>query len=398
MAYHMDFQRHNEEVRALWAGYREGKPTRVPVQWHMNSRMWLLNPRLNTKGYTFQDYYRRPEVALEVELEFTKWRRTEVMEDTHKGLPEKWHVNMCGQNVLGAGWLGSKIVFRENAVPHVEPGLLAEKDALKDAEIPDVRARDMRYAWEFRDYCLDQIKKGYEFEGRPLAGVGYPGVEPPMTLAYLLRGSTQFLIDLCEDADYFRRLMTYATDAYLTFTRKVHEWQGVKEKPRQGGFSDDAIELISVAHFNEFVYPHHKRVLDALYDGGPFCYHLCGRAQHQFRNLRDRLNVWAFDTGFPTDLGKARKELGPAVTLWGNIHVATLQYGTKDEITDAVRKILDSGVMHGGRFVFGDGNNVAERTPEENLNHCYEVVKDLGAYRQDQYVEHLEPKYYPYAG
>ncbi|NOZ23096.1 MAG: hypothetical protein GXP25_18640 [Planctomycetes bacterium] len=394
----MDFERHNDEVRELWAGYREGRPKRVPVRWHMNSRMWLLNPKLNTKGYTFEDYYQRPDVALEVELGFMKWRALEVMEDSRKGLPDKWHVNMCGQNVLGAGWLGSKIVYRENAVPHVEPDLLAEKDALKDAEIPDIRARSLKYVWDFRDYCLELIDKGFEFEGRPLAGVGYPGAEPPMTMAYLLRGPTQLLIDMVDDPDYFHRLLTYATDARLALMQKVQELQGITEKPKQGGLGDDAIEMISIEQFNEFVYPHHKRILDTLFDGGPFCYHLCGRAQHQFKNLRDRLNVWAFDTGFPTDLGTAREELGPGVTLWGNIHVATLQYGTKDEIAAATKDILEGGVMHGGRFVFGDGNNVSERTPEENLNHCYEVVKELGTYCEDQYVEGLEPKFYPYAG
>jgi len=394
----MDFEKHNEEVHELWAGYRQGRPARVPVLWHMNSRMWLLNPQLNTKGYTFEDYYGNPAVALEVELQYNKWRRLEVMEDAEKGLPDSWHVSMCGQNVLGAGWLGSKIIYRENAVPHVEPDLLATKEALADADIPDVRARAMRSAWEFRDYCLDQIAKGYEFEGRPLAGVGWPGVEPPLTMAYLLRGPNELLIDLYEDPEYFRALLQYTTDAYLAFRKKVLELQGISEKPKHGGCGDDAIELISVEQFNEFVYPHHKRILDTLFDGGPHCYHLCGRAQHQFKNLRDRLNVWAFDTGFPTDLGKAREELGPGVTLWGNIHVATLQYGTKDDITAAVRKILDSGVMRGGRFIFGDGNNVAERTPVENLNHCYRVVKELGTYSEKLYIEDLEPEYYPYAG
>jgi hypothetical protein len=305
---------------------------------------------------------------------------------------------MCGQNVLGAGWLGSRIVYRENAVPHVEPGLLAKKEALKNAAIPDVRARDMRYAWEFRDYCLDLVKKGYEFEGRPLAGVGYPGVEPPMTMAYLLRGASELLLDMMDDPDYFHALLDYTSRAYIAFQQKVRELQGAKEKPRLGALGDDAIELISVRQFNEFVHPHHKRILDTLFGGGPHCYHLCGRAQHHFRNLRDRLNVWAFDTGFPTDLGAARRELGPGVTLWGNIHVTTLQYGTKDEIAEAARTILASGVMYGGRFVFGDGNNVSERTPEESLNHCYQVVKELGRYREDQYVEGLTPVYYAYAG
>jgi uroporphyrinogen-III decarboxylase len=240
-----DYERHNEEVKQLWSAYRAGRPARVPVVFHINSRIWLLNPALNTRGYTFKDYFERPEVALETELQFQKWRRLELMEDMQKGLPAKWHIGMCGQNLMGGGWLGSEIVFRDGVVPHSA--------------------------------------------------------------------------------------------------------------------------------------------------------HLCGRAQHHLANLREKLNVWAFDTGFPTDLALARRQLGPAVTLWGNIHVHNLQCGTKQSLEAEVRRLLASGVMYGGRFILGDGNNVAEGTPLENLNYVCELAKRYGRYTEDQYVPDLKPAFYAYA-
>jgi uroporphyrinogen-III decarboxylase len=402
-----DYLEHNEDVKKLWAGYRAGRPTRVPVVFHINSRVWLLNPQLNTKGYTFKDYYERPEVALETELHFQKWRRLEVMEDVPKGLPEKWHVAMCGQNVVGGGWLGSEVVYRDASVPHVKPLLAEKKELLYQMEQPDVRANFMRYAWAFYEYGQEKIREGYEFEGRPLAGVAFPGMEPPFCLAYVLRGATELLIDMYEDPDYFHRLMNFVTEAYLRHQRAMREVQKVTKKPQHAGIGDDPIEMISVADYNARVLPYHKRVLDETCapagggsasggGSGPHFAHLCGRAQHHFANLREKLNVWGFDTGFPTDLAKARRELGPAVTLWGNIHVSNLMSGTMASIAKEVKELLSSGVMHGGRFILGDGNNVAEGTPVENLNYIYELAKLYGQYREDQYIPDLKPLFYPY--
>ena len=392
-----DYSRHNEEVRRLWAGYRAGRPERVPVVFHMNSRVWLLNPALNTKGYTCKDYYERPEVALETELNFQKWRRLEVMEDTAKGLPEKWPVTMCGHNVMGGGWLGSEVVFRDGLVPHVKPLLSDKKEMLYELKQPDIRANFTKCAWAYYDFCLEKIRQGYEFEGRPLAVPGGPSVEPPFCLAYVLRGPTEVLIDMYEDPDYFHRLMNFVTEAYLRHHRAMNEINKVTKKPQHIGIGDDPIEMISVADYNAHVLPYHKRIVDETAGPGPHVAHLCGRAQHHFANLREKLNVWAFDTGFPTDLARARKELGAAVTLWGNIHVHNLQCGTQETIEAEVRRLLASGVMHGGRFVLGDGNNVSEGTPVENLNLVYEIAKQYGRYTEEQYVLDLKPAFYAYA-
>ena len=177
----------------------------------------------------------------------------------------------------------------------------------------------------------------------------------------------------------------------------MNELYKVTKRPQSAGIGDDPIEMMSVADYNTHILPYHRRILDETAGDGPHSAHLCGRAQHHFANLRERLNVWAFDTGFPTDLALARKQLGPGVTLWGNIHVHNLQCGTKEAIEAEVRRLLASGVMHGGRFILGDGNNVSEGTPVENLNFVYELVKRYGAYSEDQYVPDLKPAFYAYA-
>ncbi len=267
--------------------------------------------------------------------------------------------------MMGGGWLGSEVVYRDGVAPHVKPLLAEHKERLYEMEQPDLRANFLKHAWAFDDYCREKIRQGYEFEGRPLAGVGGFGVEPPFCLAYVLRGATQALIDMCEDPDYFHRLMDFVTEAHLRHRRYVNAVQNAPAKSRHASVGDDPIEMISVADYNTYVYPYHKRVMDELAGEGPHFAHLCGRAQHHFANLRERFNVWGFDTGFPTDLGRARRELGPGATFWGNIHVHNLKCGTKESIEREARSARhpphvgrEPGTF-GGRFVLGDGNNVA---------------------------------------
>ena len=115
-------------------------------------------------------------------------------------------------------------------------------------------------------------------------------------------------------------------------------------------------------------------------------------------NYRDRLNCRAFDLGFPIDLGKARADLGPAVTLWGIVHVGALAANQRDAVEADVRRILASGVKQGGRFILGDGNNVAPGTSAETLNHVYRLVEQVGTYSLDEYEDIDEPLCGAYVG
>jgi uroporphyrinogen-III decarboxylase len=66
--------------------------------------------------------------------------------------------------------------------------------------------------------------------------------------------------------------------------------------------------------------------------------------------------------------------------LHGNLHPMVLRDGPVSLIRQKTAAILGSGVMEGGRYVFGEGNNVAPGTPVEHFQAAYETVKAVGAY------------------
>lgn len=77
----IDFSSHNREVEEVWSAYYSGKPIRVPIYFNMNPRMILLDPKLNSDGFTFKDYFESPEIMAKVQLKFRRWVRFNVPQD-----------------------------------------------------------------------------------------------------------------------------------------------------------------------------------------------------------------------------------------------------------------------------------------------------------------------------
>jgi len=60
--------------------------------------------------------------------------------------------------------------------------------------------------------------------------------------------------------------------------------------------------------------------------------------------------------------------------------VELLRTGTPEQVRAETRRILDSGVMAGGKFVLREGNNLAPGTPEENVAAMYAACREFGGY------------------
>jgi uroporphyrinogen-III decarboxylase len=144
--------------------------------------------------------------------------------------------------------------------------------------------------------------------------------------------------------------------------------------------ADDAIQMLSPRHYAEFVLPQHQRLVAEFGCEGPNGMHLCGAATQHFPLIRDALKVGSFDTGFPVDFAALRETLGPEVEILGGPHVELLRRGPVEAIVNETRRVLQSGVMRGGRFVLREGNNLAPGTPAANVAAMYAACKEFGRY------------------
>ncbi len=388
----VDFARHNEEVKKVWAAYYAGKPYRVPVMVAGSIRNLFDNPAINTTGYTFRDFFESPRAQIDCQLAYARWTRYNLRSDLEMGPPQAgWQMRVDFQNSYEAGWLGCPLRYFEQGVPDTVEILAEDKNKLYDLEPPDpLRGNLMGRIMDFFEYMRAECPK-MEFEGRPViapASVPGEGTDGPFDLAYKLRGAANVCIDMYEDPKYYHDLMTFIIENIIRRMKAVKEWRWrlFPDSPDKGrfkgpyGFADDALALISVDQYREFVFPYHKRLVEEFSDGSPISIHLCGDATRHFKFLKENLNVRTFDTGFPVDFAALRRELGPEVQIQGGPTVMLLKDGTPEAIRAEVKRICRSGIMTGGKFILREANNLAPATPVENIEAMYQAAQEFGLY------------------
>ena len=374
----------NEEKRDVWEAYRAGHPIRVPVLLATNPRIILLDPALNPKGVTFEDYFDGAETMLEIGLRHACHRANVIHRytDDPVGLPDRWTVHVDRQNVYEAAYFGSPVVHRPGQVPDAIPWLTDDnKRAVFERDITNPLAEG--FFRDALDLChqMQALAADRTFEGRPVDVADYTptGSDGPLTVAVSLRGQGM-LLDLAVDPDYAEELMAFITQAAIN---RVEALRGYWGRPHLGvGLADDAVQLIGTRSYQSQVLSHHQRFYaEAELPGQRRSIHLCGDATRHFGILHRELGVTSFDTGFPVDFGALRRELGPDVEILGGPEVAILLHGTPRQVYDRTCDILRSGIKKGGRFVLREGNNLPPQTPTDNLAAMYAACLDQGRYR-----------------
>ena len=378
-----DFGAHNEEVKLIWEAFQAGKPVRVPMIIGCNVRALLLDPKLNKKKITFKEYSENPDLMLEKQMEFQKWYRTSILQDAVMGVPaEGFNIDVDLQNYFEAAWFGCEINYREGQVPDTAPVLSGDrKNYLFDRGIPAPFSGLMEKNLRYYEYFKQKQKDNYRFEGIPVNSVRLSGMytDGVMTGAINLRGM-EFLTDFYEDPDYVRKLFAYINRSTNARIKAFRKYLKEPEKSRGLFFADDSIALISTEMYREFVLPFHKELIAELSDGDSNSIHLCGDATRHFKLIRDELKVRQFDTGFPVDFGGLRKELGEGVTVYGGPNINLLLLKGAEEVSRETKRILQSGIMEGGKFVIREGNNLAPATPQSNIKAMYDTVREFGKF------------------
>jgi len=265
------------------------------------------------------------------------------------------------QNCEESAWFGCKIEYPEGDMPFMQPIFQKDKKKLYEMTIPNpLSGNIMKMVMEQYEH-LEEKRKKTDFEGKPVGATGLPlmGTDGPLTVACDLRGVSEVATDFYENPEFLRDLLSFIVDAEIVRIKKIKEFMKQEIKVQCWGFADDSIELISTEMYKDFVLPFHKKLLAEFSMGGPNSIHLCGKVQRHLKFLSEELNIKTFDLGFPTDMGKARQDVGEDVTLVGNIPSHLLKSGPEQAIRNEVNKLCESGVMKGGRFILQDGNNCA---------------------------------------
>ena len=376
-----------EEKEAVWTAYRERKPTRVPLRWNTNTRIILLNPALNPEGYTFEQYFNDPRVMMTIQSRHQEYIATTLSKtaDFSDKLPDQWNFGVDSQNTYDGAFFGAPVVYEagqcasnRSCMTEADVDDFLRRDFSKPLENPWIRGRLARHA-ELVKAAKDFTYLGRKGQVAPF-GVGFDG---PVTVAAILLGS-----------DFFT-LLGGAPDKAVAFLRKLEEaallrnqalgnLAGGWKKADWAGFADDSIQLISTEMYVELILPLHEWWYSQVSNTTPASrkrsIHLCGDVQRHLPTLVERLGIVSFDTGFPLDHGRLRRELGEDIEVSGGPHVGLLRSGTPAECAARTREILTGGIMKGGRFILQEANNLPPCCPPENLAAVYETCLAYGRY------------------
>jgi len=319
----------------------------------------------------------------QVLLEYKHYLHHHVPHDIEMGIPrDGWEVFVEFNNFHEPAWLGCEILYASGQVPATLPRYIGDRkyDIFKRG-IPDPFDGIYGQVKAFYEYFLDRAKS-YEFHGKPvrvaLPWAGF-STDGPLTVAMDLCGEDIFS-DMLVEPEHFHRLMDFIVEATLRKARAWRAYLQIDARPQTGSFSDDGIQLISTDAYRKHVLPHHRRLLDGLFGGGPYSMHLCGNVQRHLPTIIRELNVNHFDTGFPVNFATLRDEIGEEVHINGGVHIDILLRGTPAEVRKEVQRILQSKVTRGGRFIMKEANNMPPCTPEENILAMYEATKAYGTY------------------
>ena len=264
--------------------------------------------------------------------------------------------------------MGLGLYFAEGEGPRFERPLREEWE-IRDLTVPDPDG-SLRYVMD----AVSQIRRALNSEV-PL--IGFSG--SPFTLAcYMIegRGSQDFLETkrmLYARPDLLHRVLDINARAAAAYLNAQIESgaQAVMLFDTWGG-------VLSHAAFHEFSLPYLQSVLNALHrsrDGQVVPRIVFTKGGGQWLESLAGTGADCVGLDWTVEIGNARKRVGHAVALQGNLDPGVL-FAAPDQVRAEAAKVL-AGYGSGGGHVFNLGHGVSQFTPPDNVAALVDAVHEL---------------------
>jgi hypothetical protein len=216
-----------------------------------------------------------------------------------------------------------------------------------------------------------------------LATLGYPNILGGFTKAPFdvigdtLRGTKGIMLDMYRQPDKLLAAMEALTPIMIGMGVGAAQQTGnpLVFMPLHKG----ADGFISDEQFKKFYWPTLKQVMMALISEGciPFPA-LEGHWDSRLEIIQDvpkGKTAWMVDQ---SDIARAKETLGQNACLIGNVSSSMLNLGTPENVSDYVKKLIDT-VGQGGGFIVSNGAFFDQAKPE-NVKAMVDTAKEYGAY------------------
>lgn len=193
-------------------------------------------------------------------------------------------------------------------------------------------------------------------------------VEGPCAEGADLRGINALMVDFYDDPVFVHDLFAFNVEMGIAFAKAQ-----VEAGADIIGVGDAAASLVGPHIYEEFVFPHEKRLVDGIHAlGSRVRLHICGNTSSILHGM-GRLGCEIVDLDYPASLSAARQAMGPRQVLLGNMNpVAVLKNGTVDEVAAC---IADCHRDAGDPYIAGAGCEIPRGTPPENVHALREYAR-----------------------
>lgn len=199
------------------------------------------------------------------------------------------------------------------------------------------------------------------------------------SLAGLLRGTEDFLLDLAGDPDNpaIRDLLEVCYQSHLAVHRAVKK---AGAHITSLGDSPSGPDVVSPAMFETYARPYHERLVRDLSAEGIFpVIHICGNTSVILEQLAE-YPACGFELDYKTDAVLAKRTVGAGHVLFGNLDPSgVIGRGSVRQVTEASEALIRKW-KPGGRFILNAGCAIPECTPPENIVALVASATEFGSY------------------
>lgn len=326
---------------------------RMPVS-ALNGGAWINN----SEGISFKQLYEMDDAGASVVVKWSEAMRQEIV------FPGTG-VWMALASILGAdvdmGGVGANMEVKGN--------LADLEDERLDWSYTQIRdALEQNY---YNQVALKQIREVKKLVGEEKAIAGGPC--GPFTMAGVLCTIPGFMRMLGKKNPGIPKLLEF-TSKMVAIVCDMQAEAGVDiltvADPVASG------DMISPRMYDKYVVPSLKNFFDALESKAPVVMHCCGKSGAYTERLID-LGVKGYSVDTMVDMADQLKRCDHKMVMLGSVSTSDkLMFGTREEVYNESRRLLDLAYENGGGFILGSGCDLGATGPIENLIAMAEAAED----------------------
>jgi len=319
-----------ERIYAILNGDSCDRPAVTPI---------LMAWSANFIGRSYRDYYLDSDVLVDSQLAVTRAFNI----DQISAISDPWRE---------ASAYGMEFDYPEEGVGKPKDVLIKTLD-----NIPKIKPLDIENA-ERTKQRIESVRKMAAKVGQTHSVLGW--VEGPLAEYVDLRGMENALLDLADSPETFVKAGEIIVQNEIAFAIAQ-----IKAGADMIGMGDAAASLIGPDMYAELVLPLEQKQIAAIHEAGAAVkLHICGNIINNISHMA-KSGADIIDVDWMVPLDKARKLVGPDITLCGNFDPsAVLLQGTPEDVAKAASQCIRTG---GDKFILMPGCEVPPATPEENI-------------------------------